>query len=496
VKEGAIASTVFITATIISNKLISQPIMNSTKIHLVCSSGGVKCFSYLGAVRNLYKYNIEIASISACSMGTVLGALIASGKDLVELEEKLVNFNFKLLNTKKRFAFISSIFPPFATHHMPDYAGIMQALLGEDIRLSQLKIPFSALALDIRQKRFLVYSSSTHPDMRISEVIKIATSIPFMYPPYKLEKRILVDAAVATESPVWMAVNQKGNYPIVVLKVMKEIDSSYNNSFIKYLPHLISVSAESHDYFAASQITRNIDININCEKMSYANFKITKEQVENLILQGEAAAEQQLKEFNYDLSHIITIAEQPRIEEIGAADNQETVSGSDSVNAVNLADKMIAGFKNEISKRNQVFVSYSNKDKIWLERLNVSLSTLERFAGIKAWNDTYVPAGNNLNHEINNALSATKIAIFLVTPDFLVSKFIKENEVNYFFDENNREKIPILWIAISASNFEITPLRGIACANDPARPLDTLTPAEQNIEFAKICKKILDLMRY
>jgi hypothetical protein len=379
---------------------------------------------------------------------------------------------------------------------MPDYAGIMEQLLDEDMKLSQLKIPFSALALDIRQKRFLVYSSATHPEMKISEVIKIATSIPFMYPPYKLEKRILVDAAVATESPVWMAVNQKGNYPIVVLKVMAEIDSDYNKSFIKYLPHLISVSAESHDYFAASQITRNIDININCEKMSYANFKITKEQIENLILQGEAAAEQQLKEFNYDLSNVTKIAEQTPIEEIGYISEKEAVPVSDSVSAVNLADKMITGFKNEISKRNQVFVSYSSVDKAWLERLNVSLSALERFAGIKAWSDTTILAGKNWDDEIDNALSSTKIAVFLVTPDFLASKFIQENEMNYFFDVNKREKVPIVWIAVSACNYEITPLKDIQCANDPAKPLDSITPAEQNMEIAKVCRKILDLMRY
>ena len=56
--------------------------MSINKIHIVCSSGGVKCFSFIGAINRLYKSNIEIASISACSMGSVIGALIASGKHL------------------------------------------------------------------------------------------------------------------------------------------------------------------------------------------------------------------------------------------------------------------------------------------------------------------------------------------------------------------------------------------------------------------------------
>ena len=138
---------------------------------------------------------------------------------------------------------------------MPDYEKIVVNLLGEDITLSQLKIPFSALALDIRQKRFLVYSSDTHPNMRVSEVLKIATAAPFVYEPYKLEKRLLVDAAVATESPLFVAVSYKGNYPIIVLKVVKELNLAYKKNLGSYLAHLLDATAQSHDYFAASQIS-------------------------------------------------------------------------------------------------------------------------------------------------------------------------------------------------------------------------------------------------
>ena len=66
---------------------------------------------------------------------------------------------------------------------------------------------------------------------------------------------------------------------------------------------------------------------------------------------------------------------------------------------------MIAGFKNEILNRNQIFVSYSHKDKKWLERLNTSLSAIERFTGIKAWSDSLILTGKDWNDEITKALS-------------------------------------------------------------------------------------------
>ena len=469
--------------------------ISANKIHLVCSSGGVKCFSYLGAINRLYRSNVQIESISACSMGTVIGALIASGIELKKLEDRILKFDFSTLKTRKPFALFRILFPPFATHNMPNNEKIMISLLGEDLTLSQLKIPFSALALDIRQKRFLVYSTETHPEMKISEVVKIATSIPFMYAPYKLEKRLLVDAAVATESPVWMAVNQKGNYPIVVLKVSKELNLNYKKNFGSYLGNLISVSAESHDYFAASQISRNIDININCENIEYADFNITEEQIENLILQGESATEQQLKEVNYNFDNILKFYEEQNIEEIGNSIIENSVSVDATKNALKLAENMITGFKNEILNRNQIFVSYSHLDKQWLEKLNTSLSAIERFTGIKAYSDKLIEPGTIWNEEILKALASTKLAIFLVTPNFLASKFIQENEMNYFLEVNKKQNVPILWIAVSHCLYEITPLNNIQCANNPQSPLDSLGISDQNKSIAEICKKILELMK-
>jgi predicted acylesterase/phospholipase RssA len=469
--------------------------MGKNKIHLVCSSGGVKCFSYIGAVKELYRNNVEITSISACSMGSIMGALIASGIDINEIEKKIINFNFSFLKTKKKFSCFYLLAEPFATYHTPNYEQIMIYLLGEDLTLSQLKIPFSALALDVRQKRFLVYSTETHPNMKISEVVKIATSIPLMYEAYKFDKRLLVDAAVATESPVWMAVNRQGNYPIIVLKASKLPTIDYKKNAPKYIGHLFNVAAESHDYFASSQITRNIEIEINCGDIKHDNFKLKQEEIENLISQGEKATQQQLKEFNYNFNHILNFENKFPIEEIGNSPNTYSNTESDATNkAANLADSMITSFKNELYNRNQIFVSYSHLDKEWLRKLNTSLSALERFAGIKAWSDTSIKVGDDWNAEITKALSSTKVALFLVTPNFLHSNFIVNNELNYFLEINKTEKIPIVWVAISSSMYEITPLKDIQCANNPATPLDTLSEADQNIEITKICKKIMDLM--
>ena len=52
----------------------------TTRVHLVLSAGGLKVVSYVGALSVLAERNISFASVSACSAGTFIGALLCAGK--------------------------------------------------------------------------------------------------------------------------------------------------------------------------------------------------------------------------------------------------------------------------------------------------------------------------------------------------------------------------------------------------------------------------------
>jgi len=458
--------------------------MESKKVHLVCSSGGVKCFSYIGALRKMQEHNIEIASISACSLGTVIGAMVCAGIDLDAIEEKILNFNFTDLEKRSGYSPFRMYHFPFAKLKTPKYDEIITHLLGDDMTLGQMKIPLSIAAVDIRQRKFLVYSSDSHPNMKVSEAIQIGTAVPLLYPPYKMGKRILVDAALASESPVWMAAGNPGRYPIVVLKPLDPPDESYLKNVFTFLPRLFSASARSHDFFTMTQTSRAVEVGIRCEAMHYANFKITKDQIENLILEGQAAMEQKLRDFQYDFSNLL------EVEEIKSVHAQ--TDPTDRAEA--LASRMITGYQNELRNRNKIFVSYSHDDRDWMLKMRNYLKSMERFAGIKAWDDLAIKAGDEWNKEIEKALMTTKVAVFLVTQNFLASEFIQEKEMGYFLEISKKERVPIIWVAVSSSLYELTPLKNIQCANDPERPLDSLSESDQNAALTDISKRIVALM--
>ena len=53
-----------------------------------------------------------------------------------------------------------------------------------------------------------------------------------------------------------------------------------------------------------------------------------------------------------------------------------------------------------------------------------------------------------------------------------------------------KKGLKILWVPVSASNYEETDLAKYQAVLNPARPLDRLSSAEQNAALVDICREI------
>jgi TIR domain len=164
------------------------------------------------------------------------------------------------------------------------------------------------------------------------------------------------------------------------------------------------------------------------------------------------------------------------------------------VGKVDTSLERAASEKASTPTRDQIFISYSHKDKIWLVRLLTMLKPLEKQGLIKAWSDTRIQPGMKWREEIDKALASAKVAILLVSPDFLASDFIADNELPPLLEAAQKEGLAILWIAVSYSMYKVTEIAVYQAANNPAEPLDGLSPSRINRELVSIAEKIKEIM--
>jgi hypothetical protein len=140
--------------------------------------------------------------------------------------------------------------------------------------------------------------------------------------------------------------------------------------------------------------------------------------------------------------------------------------------------------------RDQVFISYSHEDKEWMEKLHKMLKPLVRKNSISVWADTTIRAGAKWKEEIERALEVAKVAVLLVSPDFLASEFIDKHELPPILDAAAKEGLVILWVYVSSCLHEETEINRYHAAHDILKPLDSLTPAEQGSVLVHVCRRI------
>lgn len=151
----------------------------------------------------------------------------------------------------------------------------------------------------------------------------------------------------------------------------------------------------------------------------------------------------------------------------------------------------VAAPKLEVAK--PLFVSYAHEDKQWLLDLRKWLKPLERKDLIKIWDDRDIESGDKWYREIEASLNDAKVALLLVSQNFVDSEFIANEELPRLLEAAETRGVKILWIAVDVSIVEDAYpelLELQAMNSDPELPLAQLDPKQLALEFKEIYKRI------
>lgn len=141
------------------------------------------------------------------------------------------------------------------------------------------------------------------------------------------------------------------------------------------------------------------------------------------------------------------------------------------------------------SHRTKVFISYSHRDAVWLDRLKVYLKRMEH--RIEFWDDKRLEAGARWREELGRVIGETKVAVLLVSEYFMGSNFIQEKELPPLLHAAKEGEIAIIPVIVNHSSFLQTPELGqFQPSNDPSKPLVDLKPGARAAALLKVSTDI------
>jgi hypothetical protein len=143
-----------------------------------------------------------------------------------------------------------------------------------------------------------------------------------------------------------------------------------------------------------------------------------------------------------------------------------------------------------------VFISYSHQDETWKDQLVRQLEVLELEGAFEVWDDRKIAAGDGWRAEIETAMARARVAVLLVSADFLTSDFIRGTEVPSLLQRRTKDGLRIIPLIVRPSAWQgVEWLSEIHCRPTKGRALSEGPKSRVEKELAALALEIRDLLR-
>ncbi len=156
------------------------------KVGLVLGGGGARGYAHIGVLKALEERGLQPVAIAACSMGGIVGAMHGAGLSADEMLDRARKFKFTdLLDIGDRESL----------NRGRKLARTLERHLPADFR--DLRVPLKLTACDIQNGVLVVFDRG---DLRAA--VRATISLPGVFPPARVEDRILLDGGLINNLPV------------------------------------------------------------------------------------------------------------------------------------------------------------------------------------------------------------------------------------------------------------------------------------------------------
>jgi NTE family protein len=218
--------------------VFSGPFASDAGVVLVLSGGGTRGLAHIGVIEVLEEQGIPVVGIVGTSIGSLIGALRASGYSVKELRETAMTLDLSALlseNTGPLFVFtgddraskmgtISALSYKRAGKH----SGTLGILTGDKLfqyytqlmrhvevtDFNELPIPYAAVATNLQTGEKVVLRSGSLPS-----AMRASMSIPALFEPWEIDGQFLIDGGLVSNMPVNTAKDLFPGFPVVAVDV-------------------------------------------------------------------------------------------------------------------------------------------------------------------------------------------------------------------------------------------------------------------------------------
>jgi hypothetical protein len=157
-----------------------------------------------------------------------------------------------------------------------------------------------------------------------------------------------------------------------------------------------------------------------------------------------------------------------------------------------------ASSRSTASKRTKAYISYHPRDKAHLDMLHTHLTLFVRKGMIDYWDRTEIVPGADLRDEISKALEVARVAIILVSPEYLAAESpdpIASYELPTILQAAYKQEMTILSVIVRPCDFASSDLEPFQPVNSPELPLSRLKTSEREKIWMQVVRYTMDILK-
>lgn len=135
-----------------------------------------------------------------------------------------------------------------------------------------------------------------------------------------------------------------------------------------------------------------------------------------------------------------------------------------------------------------LFFSYSHKDEDLRDQLETQLAMLKRQGVIESWHDRRIPAGTELDREIDQHINSDDIILLLVSPDFIASDYCYEIEMTRAMERHEAGEAVVIPVILRACEWHPAPFGRLKAVPRDGKPVKQWIDLDE--AFLDVAKEI------